>query len=413
MGAANQAPVGRAFLANFGTHSLHGIEYAGEPCVLAFQQADAMGATRSQFVDHVRNLVESGEMVEGKHVVRIEDPKAVEMISKAMVQRDPGNLPGSPIPASTTRITLLTRHGAIRAAMTSRAPRAKEFRDWAEDVLFNVLTTGKHVEPDAGRSAHDHLTARELRLLGDRYWRAGQRDKALELYDAAERAHGLPARKVSPPRPQPPQQLPLPTPRPVEVAVPAPTTILTVLAAIEDRAEREAATWLVSQWDAGQSPATRSFGDRFGFGYDRANRLRTWLAGEASRLGGRVPPARTKPPRTSAQAEPVDDLRRTVTASPARMEIKSLVMAILDASGPDGARRSIPQLAAAAGMHEKTARKHLADLVEANAVAREDDREFKAPMWRVSPDDLSAKLGAFAKDGRGGNRPGMRAVGDA
>lgn len=64
-------------------------------------------------------------------------------------------------------------------------------------------------------------------------------------------------------------------------------------------------------------------------------------------------------------------------------------------------------------MNERTARKHLAALVETGAVVREDDREFKAPMWRVSPDDLAAKLGAFAKDGRGGNRPGMRAVGDA
>lgn len=411
MGAANQALVGRAFTARFASNDLHGIEYAGEPCVLAFEQADAMEADRRAFAKHVNALIESGEMVEGKHVQFIKDPALVGLIRKA--QGAVENSSTAPLHASATQVTLLTRHGAIRAAMTSRAPRAKEFRDWAEDVLFNVLTTGKHVEPGAGRSAHDHLTARELRLLGDRYWRAGQRDKALELYDAAERAHGLPARKASPPRPQPPQQLPLPTPRPVEVAVPAPTTILTVLAAIEDRAERDAATWLVSQWDAGQSPATRSFGDRFGFGYDRANRLRTWLAGEVSRLGGRVPAARTKPPRTSTQTDPADDLRRTVTASPARMEIKSLVMAILDASGPDGARRSIPQLAAAAGMNERTARKHLAALVEAGAVVREDDREFKAPMWRVSPDDLAAKLGAFAKDGRGGNRPGMRAVGDA
>jgi prophage antirepressor-like protein len=37
---------------------------------------------------------------------------------------------------------LINYHGVIRAAMLSDAPRAIEFRDWAEEVLFAVMTTG-------------------------------------------------------------------------------------------------------------------------------------------------------------------------------------------------------------------------------------------------------------------------------
>jgi len=394
----------------FDGHPITFVTFRGEPVVVARELGAALGYAGSSLGDLIRREW-AADFKEGV------DYRTLDGADLSAFKAEWSDTVSDAVSTSLDRtrrsLFLLTESGWWMVAQKTEKALGVKLRRFLAERVLPKLARGEAIGAAPERQAHDHLTARELRLLGDRYWRAGQRDKALELYDAAERAHGLPARKVSPPRPQPPQQLPLPTPRPVEVAVPAPTTILTVLAAIEDRAERDAATWLVSQWDAGQSPATRSFGDRFGFGYDRANRLRTWLAGEASRLGGRVPAARTKPPRTSTQTDPADDLRRTVTASPARMEIKSLVMAILDASGPDGARRSIPQLAAAAGMNERTARKHLAALVEAGAVVREDDREFKAPMWRVRPDELAAKLGAFAKDGRGGNRPGMRAVGDA
>lgn len=42
---------------------------------------------------------------------------------------------------------VLTYNGVIRAAMLSNAPRAKEFRDWAEEVLFKVMTTGHYELP--------------------------------------------------------------------------------------------------------------------------------------------------------------------------------------------------------------------------------------------------------------------------
>jgi prophage antirepressor-like protein len=36
--------------------------------------------------------------------------------------------------------TVINYHGCIRAAMLSDAPRAREFRDWAEMILFAVMT---------------------------------------------------------------------------------------------------------------------------------------------------------------------------------------------------------------------------------------------------------------------------------
>lgn len=137
-------PIGRAFLTTFGTNDLHGIEYDGEPCVLAFEQADAIEADRRAFSNHINAQLGAGEMEEGKHVIFVKDPAMVGLIRKA--QGVVTNSMTTPIHESTPNVTLLTRHGAIRAAMTSRAPKAKEFRDWAEEVLFNVLTTGKHEE---------------------------------------------------------------------------------------------------------------------------------------------------------------------------------------------------------------------------------------------------------------------------
>ena len=37
---------------------------------------------------------------------------------------------------------VINYHGVIRAAMLARTPRAIKFRDWAEEVLFKVMTTG-------------------------------------------------------------------------------------------------------------------------------------------------------------------------------------------------------------------------------------------------------------------------------
>jgi prophage antirepressor-like protein len=40
---------------------------------------------------------------------------------------------------------IINYHGVIRAAMLAKTPKAKAFRDWAEDVLFTVMTQG-HID---------------------------------------------------------------------------------------------------------------------------------------------------------------------------------------------------------------------------------------------------------------------------
>ena len=52
---------------------------------------------------------------------------------------------------------MLSYRGIIRVAMRSQGTRARQFRDWAEDVLFEVMMTGQYsvdrVLPDAIRAA--------------------------------------------------------------------------------------------------------------------------------------------------------------------------------------------------------------------------------------------------------------------
>jgi prophage antirepressor-like protein len=43
-------------------------------------------------------------------------------------------------------VVVLSYHGVIRAAMLSDAPRAVEFRDWAENVLFQAMTKGYYLD---------------------------------------------------------------------------------------------------------------------------------------------------------------------------------------------------------------------------------------------------------------------------
>ena len=44
---------------------------------------------------------------------------------------------------------VINYHGVIRAAMLSNAPRSIEFRDWAETVLFSVMTKGAYIQASA------------------------------------------------------------------------------------------------------------------------------------------------------------------------------------------------------------------------------------------------------------------------
>jgi len=47
-------------------------------------------------------------------------------------------------PGGNQELRVISYHGVIRAAMLAKTDRAKAFRDWAEDVLFAVMTRGKY-----------------------------------------------------------------------------------------------------------------------------------------------------------------------------------------------------------------------------------------------------------------------------
>ena len=72
----------------------------------------------------IRELQENEELKEGKHYtnVTLVNPQA----------------PGNP------RRLLLSYRGVIRVAMRSQGSRARQFRDWAEEVLFEVMMTGSY-----------------------------------------------------------------------------------------------------------------------------------------------------------------------------------------------------------------------------------------------------------------------------
>ncbi len=97
--------------------SIHDIE--GNKWIPSNQVGDAIG------ISNIRNLIadlkEASELIEQKHYCRV-------------TLRKSGR--GNP------EILALSYRGIIRVAMRSQAKRAKEFRDWAEDVLFDVMTKG-------------------------------------------------------------------------------------------------------------------------------------------------------------------------------------------------------------------------------------------------------------------------------
>lgn len=63
-----------------------------------------------------------------------------------LIRRNPAEFQGKLSVVNLTTIKgarfqqIINYHGCIRAAMLSDAPRAPEFRDWAETILFAVMT---------------------------------------------------------------------------------------------------------------------------------------------------------------------------------------------------------------------------------------------------------------------------------
>lgn len=101
-------------------YGLSVVDNGGNKWVMAQQVGEALGNKNIKKL--IYELKENGELQENKHlsIVTLLNPKTR----------------GNP------RRLLLSYRGIIRVAMRSQGQRAKEFRDWAEEVLFQVMVTG-------------------------------------------------------------------------------------------------------------------------------------------------------------------------------------------------------------------------------------------------------------------------------
>jgi len=104
----------------------------GQNWVYSQQVAEAMGIRNIRSL--LQDLIGSREITEERHYRRV-----------TLQNSSPGN---------PTR-TILSYRGVIRVAMRSQGQRAKEFRDWAEEVLYQVMTTGSYLDPGAVEKAHE------------------------------------------------------------------------------------------------------------------------------------------------------------------------------------------------------------------------------------------------------------------
>ena len=98
--------------------------------ILAQQVGEAMG------VKQIRRLVH-----ELKNLNEIKEEKHCRTVTE---RRESDN--------KLSQRVMLSYRGVIRVAMRSQGTRAKEFRDWAEDVLYQVMMTGSYGIPEVAES---------------------------------------------------------------------------------------------------------------------------------------------------------------------------------------------------------------------------------------------------------------------
>lgn len=109
------------FVAHGKTYDLSVRDKEGRKWVPSQQLGEAIGAKNMRRV--IRNDRETGELKEGKHCRTLTVRRADGKLSQQLV---------------------LSYRGVIRVAMKARGPRATLFRDWAEEVLFQVMMTGQY-----------------------------------------------------------------------------------------------------------------------------------------------------------------------------------------------------------------------------------------------------------------------------
>jgi len=112
----------------------------------------AASSIRSQKHEH------SDELTEGKHFV---------------VGVGISNAPCELVSYNENNQTYWTKRGIVRLGFFIKSERAKMFRDWAEDLVVNLMEQGAKVEsviplPEASRRKHNRLTQdRMVGILAD------------------------------------------------------------------------------------------------------------------------------------------------------------------------------------------------------------------------------------------------------
>ena len=144
----------------FLSHDVGVYDYEGSNWAPVKQISDALESDPRVFRRLVREMQEREELHEGTHFAMIPVPTG-----------------GGP-----QRTMALSHRGAIRVSMRCDAPKAVEFRDWAEDVLFKVMTQGHYLSPALTQRVDHHESAitalihevRELRISQGRMMLAPQ-----------------------------------------------------------------------------------------------------------------------------------------------------------------------------------------------------------------------------------------------
>jgi len=118
--------------------------------ILAQQVGEALG--NKNIRDLINSLKEKGELTDGKHICKV----TLQMVDDTQPRK----------------YSILSYRGIIRVSMRSEGERAILFRDWAEDVLYEVMTTGSYnmVRNDINRHLLDEArvierTARIFRAI--------------------------------------------------------------------------------------------------------------------------------------------------------------------------------------------------------------------------------------------------------
>jgi prophage antirepressor-like protein len=110
------------FEAHGKTYGLSVIDQDGQKWITSQQLGEAIGTKNIRSL--IRDLREGGELKEGKHY-------------RGITLQQPGD--------NQRRQTLmLSYRGVLRVAMRAQGSRSKPFRDWAEDVLLEVMLTGSY-----------------------------------------------------------------------------------------------------------------------------------------------------------------------------------------------------------------------------------------------------------------------------